>query len=84
MGGTQSTEQGRHGFHVLRVQIRENIYLLWQLILTCMKSEKVKENSPAHQAGIDQFFDYIVGIDGVSVVGSQQCSSRLLKAKTTI
>ncbi|KAI9278380.1 GRASP55/65 PDZ-like domain-containing protein [Phascolomyces articulosus] len=45
MGGTQSSEQGRYGFHVL----------------------KVKENSPAYHAGIDQFFDYIIGINGVSV-----------------
>ncbi|KAI8380897.1 GRASP55/65 PDZ-like domain-containing protein [Radiomyces spectabilis] len=45
MGGTQSTEQGRHGFHVL----------------------KVKENSPAFLAGIEQFFDYIISINGTSL-----------------
>ncbi|KAI7850202.1 GRASP55/65 PDZ-like domain-containing protein [Circinella umbellata] len=45
MGGAQSSEQGQHGFHVL----------------------KVKENSPAYHAGIDQFFDYIIGINGVRV-----------------
>ncbi|KAG0174780.1 Golgi reassembly-stacking protein 2 [Apophysomyces sp. BC1034] len=28
---------------------------------------KVKENSPAFHAGIEQFFDYIVGIDGISL-----------------
>ncbi|KAL1934268.1 hypothetical protein VTP01DRAFT_6450 [Rhizomucor pusillus] len=61
MGGTQSTEQGRHGFHVLRV----------------------KENSPAHQAGIDQFFDYIVGIDGVSVDDgdTQACLEKLQQSE---
>ncbi|KAJ2959560.1 hypothetical protein NQZ79_g5024 [Umbelopsis isabellina] len=42
MGGVQSGEEGRHGFHVL----------------------KVKENSPAYHAGIEQFFDYIIGING--------------------
>ncbi|KAI8141533.1 GRASP55/65 PDZ-like domain-containing protein [Fennellomyces sp. T-0311] len=45
MGGAQSSEQGRYGFHVL----------------------KVKENSPAYHAGIEQFFDYIIGINGVRV-----------------
>ncbi|CDH51279.1 golgi reassembly-stacking protein 2-like [Lichtheimia corymbifera JMRC:FSU:9682] len=45
MGGTQSTEQGQYGFHVL----------------------KVKENSPAFKAGIEQFFDYIIGINGIKV-----------------
>ncbi|KAH8551028.1 GRASP55/65 PDZ-like domain-containing protein [Umbelopsis sp. PMI_123] len=42
MGGVQSGEDGRHGFHVL----------------------KVKENSPAYHAGIEQFFDYIISING--------------------
>ncbi|GAB5593131.1 Golgi reassembly-stacking protein 1 [Umbelopsis nana] len=42
MGGVQSGEGGRHGFHVL----------------------KVKENSPAYHAGIEQFFDYIISING--------------------
>ncbi|KAJ8653669.1 hypothetical protein O0I10_010707 [Lichtheimia ornata] len=45
MGGTQSTEQGQYGFHVL----------------------KVKENSPAFKAGIEQFFDYIIGINDIKV-----------------
>ncbi|KAI8085167.1 GRASP55/65 PDZ-like domain-containing protein [Halteromyces radiatus] len=45
MGGIQSTEYGRYGFHVL----------------------KVKENSPAYHAGMEQFFDYIVAINGISL-----------------
>ncbi|KAI9024993.1 GRASP55/65 PDZ-like domain-containing protein [Phycomyces nitens] len=45
MGGAQSSENGHHGFHVL----------------------KVKKNSPAFRAGIEQFFDYIISIQGVSL-----------------
>ncbi|RUS16024.1 GRASP55/65 PDZ-like domain-containing protein [Endogone sp. FLAS-F59071] len=45
MGGTQSSEGGRHGYHVL----------------------KVKENSPAYHIGIEPFFDYIVGINGIKL-----------------
>ncbi|KAG2180179.1 hypothetical protein INT43_003968 [Umbelopsis isabellina] len=44
MGGVQSGEEGRHGFHV-------------------------KENSPAYHAGIEQFFDYIIGINGHKLDG---------------
>ncbi|CAO3642011.1 unnamed protein product [Cunninghamella blakesleeana] len=45
MGGVNSAEYGRHGFHIL----------------------KVKENSPAFHAGIEQFFDYIVAINGINL-----------------
>ncbi|KAL0090248.1 golgi reassembly stacking protein 2 [Phycomyces blakesleeanus] len=45
MGGAQSSENGHHGFHVL----------------------KVKKDSPAFQAGIEQFFDYIISIQGTSL-----------------
>ncbi|KAI9305436.1 GRASP55/65 PDZ-like domain-containing protein [Cunninghamella echinulata] len=45
MGGVNSAEYGRYGFHIL----------------------KVKENSPAFHAGIEQFFDYIVAINGINL-----------------
>ncbi|OZJ05224.1 hypothetical protein BZG36_02451 [Bifiguratus adelaidae] len=45
MGGIQSTEGSRSGYHVL----------------------KVREESPAYRAGIEQFFDYIVGINGIKL-----------------
>ncbi|RUS29190.1 GRASP55/65 PDZ-like domain-containing protein, partial [Jimgerdemannia flammicorona] len=49
MGGAQSTEGNRYGYHIL----------------------KVRENSPAYFAGIEPFFDYIVGINGIKLVSTR-------------
>ena len=59
MGGEQSTDGKVVGYHVLRVSFVERIRGLLYEILSILQ---VQPNSPAANAGLEAFFDFIVAI----------------------
>lgn len=69
MGGTQSSDipgGGSEGYHVLKVCVHD--WLAWLVEGCVLLSLQVIENSPAQQAGLEAFFDFIIAIDGVRLV----------------
>lgn len=75
MGGGQSTVVpggGSEGYHVLKVS---ECSLNGCVIVRCLL--QVLENSPGYQAGLEPYFDYIVSINDIRLVGHIKSTPQL-------
>lgn len=80
MGNAESIDipgGGTEGYHVLRVSFSFLAYII-RLFSLIIKFQ-VQENSPGSRAGLQQFFDFIVAINGIRLDRDNDTLKQILK-----